>query len=215
MTAKAPHFVLFSESKAVSAPSNSGRVGSDESARYWHFVLRTDEGSVALDVQDEETDASGERLALWAVVRGLEALPEPSRVTLVTTSGWIRRGLRFGLDNWRDHQWQWERFGKMAPIKNADLWQRVDRALRYHEVDCRTIRFDQPSDDLSRPIPRSLYARQPDASPPVAAAQLMEAPRRDFALFHQAGHLLQGMLRRLFGWRGLCRTRASLVMAAH
>ena len=39
---------------------------------------------------------------LLAVVRGLEALPEPSRVTLVTTSGWIRRGLRFGLDNWRD-----------------------------------------------------------------------------------------------------------------
>jgi ribonuclease HI len=215
MTAKAPHFVLFSESKAVSPPCDAGRGGCDESARYWHFVLRTEEGSVALDVQDEEADASGERLALLAVVRGLEALPEPSRVTLVTTSGWIRRGLRFGLDSWRDHQWQWERFGKMAPIKNADLWQRVDRALRYHEVDCRTIRFDQPSDDLSRPIPRSLYARQPDVPPPVTAAQPREAPPCDFALRSQAGNLLQGILHRLFGWCGLCRTRASLVIAAH
>ena len=128
MMPKAPHFVLFSESTAVSPPQVSVGAASDESTRHWHFVLRTEEGSVALDAEDEEADASDERLALLAVVRGLEALPEPSRVTLVTTSGWIRRGLRFGLDSWRDHQWQWERFGQMTPVKNGDLWRRVSRA---------------------------------------------------------------------------------------
>ena len=85
------------------------------------------------------------------MVRGLEALDQPSKVTLVTSSGSIRRGLRFGLDLWRQNRWHWERFGKMAPIKNADLWQRIDRALEFHNIECRLVRLDPPVDDLSRP----------------------------------------------------------------
>ena len=112
-----------------------------------------------LDACDEESGASDERLALLAVVRGLEAVPEPACVTLVTAHGSIRRGLRFGLDNWRDNQWQWERFGKMTPIKNYDLWQRVDRALQFHEIDCRSLQRDLPTDDLTRPVPRSALCR--------------------------------------------------------
>ena len=161
MTAKAPHFVLFSETTSALAAADQSRVPErvarrTEVSRYWHFVLRSPDGETRLEVADAEQDASDERLALLAVVRGLEALEQPSRVTLVTTSASIRRGLRFGLDTWRENQWQWERYGRMAPIKNADLWQRVDRALRFHDVDCRTLRFDQGGDDLSQPVPRSL-----------------------------------------------------------
>ncbi len=193
MNAKAPHFVLFSESTAASPPHGSADAARlpDESARYWHFVLRTEEGSVALDVRDEEADASNERLVLLAVVRGLEALPEPSRVTLVTTSGWIRRSLRFGLDNWRDHQWQWERFGKMTPIKNADLWRRVDRALQFHEVDCRTIRFDRPSDDLSHPVPRSLFARWRGVATPSLESARPCGQRRGVFFVEEIRHFLR------------------------
>ena len=204
MKAKAPHFVLFSESTAASPPHGSTDAARvpDESARYWHFVLRTEEGSVALDVRDEEADASNERLVLLAVVRGLEALPEPSRVTLVTTSGWIRRGLRFGLDNWRDHQWQWERFGKMAPIKNADLWRRVDRALRFHEVDCRTIRFDRPSDDLSHPVPRSLFARRRGVATPSLESARQCGHRRRASFVEEIRHFLRSRGRQTSGDAG-------------
>lgn len=212
--ANAPHFVLFSESTAAPGAQDPLPTACDGSARHWHFVLRTHEGTVALDVADEEADASEERLALLAVVRGLEAIPVPSRVTLVTTSGWIRRGLRFGLDNWRDQQWQWERFGKMTPIKNADLWQRVDHALRYHEVDCRTVRVDRPSDDLTRPIPRMLDTRQDTlGSLRVPAPQPASRPSRGPSR-SALGHLVLAMLRHLFGWCGLCRTETGLVMAA-
>ena len=44
-------------------------------------------------------------------------------------------------------QWlQWELFGEMVPVKNRDLWQRVDQALRFHKVHVRTWRFDLPHD---------------------------------------------------------------------
>jgi hypothetical protein len=46
------------------------------------------------------------------------------------------------LETWRNSGWQWERFGKLAPIKNRDLWQRVDRALKFHAVECRRYRLD-------------------------------------------------------------------------
>ena len=89
-------------------------------------------------------NAQGERLELLAVVRGLEALEQPSRVTLVTPSKYVNRGLTYGLAEWRANDWQWEHFGEMVPVKNRDLWQRVDRALAYHQLECRTWRFDLP-----------------------------------------------------------------------
>jgi hypothetical protein len=137
-------------------------------------------------------------------------------VTLVTANGSIRRGLRFGLDNWRDNQWQWERFGKMTPIKNFDLWQRVDRALQFHEVDCRSMQPDQSSDDLNRPRPRSLCAGRPvrEAHLPERTATCTQMSRGR-GLCDVPGHCLMGTLRRLFGWCRLCRSNPALVIAAH
>ncbi len=86
------------------------------------------------EAADAEPDAQGERLELLAVVRGLEALEQPSRVTLVTPSKYVNRGLTYGLEEWRANDWQWEHFGEMVPVKNRDLWQRVDRALAYPPV---------------------------------------------------------------------------------
>jgi RNase H-like protein len=65
-------------------------------------------------------------------------------VTLVTPSKYVNRGLAQGLPEWRHNGWQWEHFGEMVPVKNRDLWQRVDRALDYHQVQCRSWRFDLP-----------------------------------------------------------------------
>ena len=73
----------------------------------------------------------------------MEALDQPSRVTLVTPSRYVSRGLHFGLEEWRSADWCWERDGQMVPIKNADLWQRVDRAMNIHQVDYRRWRIDR------------------------------------------------------------------------
>lgn len=143
MKVTAPHYLLFSESCRKSSQGQ------------WRFVLHSIDGSEQLEAADAEPDAQGERLELLAVVRGLEALEQPSRVTLVTPSRYVNRGLTYGLAEWRANGWQWEHFGEMVPIKNRDLWQRVDRALLYHRVECRTWRFDLPHTVAHRRAPRA------------------------------------------------------------
>lgn len=147
MSPATPHYLLFSES---SHPSSTGIDGGSRCGQ-WRFVLESLNGTTKLEVSDEEDDMPDDRLELLAVVRGLEALPEPARVTLVTTSRYVSRGLRFGLAEWRENGWQWESFGQMSPIKNADLWQRLDRALRIHDVRYRTWRFDRAHGGPARP----------------------------------------------------------------
>lgn len=134
MTASIPHYHLFSES--IDDPGNSR----------WRFVLRSTDGIDQFEADEAEPGFHGERLELLAVVRGLEALGQPSHVTLVTSSSYLREGIRHGLPEWRRNGWCWEFYGQMVPVKNADLWRRVDQAMNYHTVECRSRnwRFDPP-----------------------------------------------------------------------
>lgn len=144
MTVPAPHFLLFSEASEVPAS------GAD--AGRWRFVLEALDGSASLEAADDEVETSAERLELLAIVRGLEALDQPSHVTLIPRNRQISRGLRFGLEQWRENDWQWERFGEMTPVKNNDLWKRIDQTLQFHKVDCRAWKLEA-SDDLSEFTP--------------------------------------------------------------
>ena len=135
MSVRPPHFVLYSEASS----SRDTRGGEPDG---WRFKLAPVGAGHELTASDVEPDLRGERLELFALVRGLEALDQPSHVTLVTSSRYVRMGLAHGIDEWRNNGWRWERFGQMTPVKNSDLWQRIDRALRFHRVECRTWRVD-------------------------------------------------------------------------
>ncbi len=124
MQASTPHYLLFSEGSA-----------HDEQPS-WKFVLQAVGSEEHFSAADTEAETRSSRLELLAVVRGLEALAQPSRVTLLTRSRYVRRGIRRELNHWRERRWQWERFGNVVPIRDSDLWQRVDRALQYHQVEC-------------------------------------------------------------------------------
>jgi ribonuclease HI len=130
MNIPAPHFLLFSEAQG------KNRQGQ------WRFVLQAADGSATFEVADSEPGTTGERLELLAVVRGLEALDQPSQVTLFTPSKYVNRGIAYGIDDWRTNDWTWERFGEFVPVKNCDLWQRVDHALAFHRIEFRGWRFD-------------------------------------------------------------------------
>jgi ribonuclease HI len=100
-------------------------------------VLQNVESQRRFAATDSEPCDCGERLELLAVVRGLEALDGPARVTLVTRSRYVSRGIKKGLADWRANNWKWERFGRIVPVRDHDLWQRVDRALQFHEIVCQ------------------------------------------------------------------------------
>ena len=148
MMPNSPHFLLFSEASQ-----------DESSATQWRFVLQNVCSKRKFSAKDSEPSAVGrERLELLAVVRGLEALEGPSRVTLVTRSRYVSRGIKQGLREWRENDWKWERFGRIVPVRDHDLWQRIDRALQFHEIDCQAWIFDQVGSD-------SELAAQPVALP--------------------------------------------------
>ncbi|MEN6452134.1 MAG: RNase H family protein [Thermoguttaceae bacterium] len=132
MELQTPHYLLLSET------SRTVGVGR------WRFVLRPVEGSAAaaIEATDIEPDVWGERLDLLTVVRALETLDQPSRVTLVGCSRYVEQGIMYGLNDWKENGWCWEWFGQMTPVRDADLWQRMDRALAFHRVECRQRRID-------------------------------------------------------------------------
>lgn len=165
MSVRIPHYLLFS-----AAAAERRRAGTDvgehgPASGNWEFVLESFDGTSRMTVTEEEQDVTGQRLELLAVVRGLEALDQPSRVTLMTTSAYVLRGMRFGLPQWRDNGWQWESYGRMAPVRNADLWQRLDRALQIHQVRCRSWRVDPPAGEAA--------SRQP-----AVVSQPLSVPQR-------------------------------------
>ena len=142
----------------------------------WHFVLESLDdsldGATRLDVSDTETEIDGERLELLALVRGLEAIWQPSRLTVVCPSHFVRRGLEHGLSDWKRQGWCWESFGQLVSIKHADLWQRVDAALRFHELDVARHQLPAnglPSNEIQRPA-RPFQSR-PFQSRPVQSDQ--------------------------------------------
>lgn len=182
MNTPKPHFLLFSESR-TSADDAAANVSQ------WRFRLESVDGKAKLEAADDEPELNSSRLELLAVVRGLEALDQPSRVTLVTSSQYVSRGLRFGLDAWRENDWRWEKFGEMTPVNDRDLWERVDRALQYHRVECRTWRIDSAHHHRESAGPRVIHFPQaedrpqperqsaPDGQPPGKRRLMGEAVR--------------------------------------
>lgn len=160
MSVPAPHFLLYSH---VERQSPQG---------HWKFVLEAADGTAKFEASDCEPEIRGERLELLAVVRALEALDQPSRVTLFTESRYVRRGISYGLDQWRRAGWTWECFGQMVPIKNRDLWQRVDRALKYHRLESRRLRVDAGH------LPSAALHTHPEAPKPVATTVQRQRSRR-------------------------------------
>ncbi len=187
MNIPAPHFLLFSEAR-----------GKDRQGQ-WRFVLQAADGSATLEAADIEPEIGGERLELLAVVRGLEALDQPSHVTLFTPSRYVNRGIAYGLEEWRRNDWTWESYGEMVPVKNRDLWQRLDRALGFHRIEFRGYRIDGPhlGDFAAGAALAEASApeatRPPDAAPPVSSRWRKKA-----------GMLQQKMKDRLEGWKLSC-----------
>ncbi|QDT11358.1 ribonuclease HI [Stieleria marina] len=101
---------------------------------FWRFALETADGQPVLDAEDQETGDLN-RLTLLAAVRGLEAIEGASSVTLLSNNRYLIRSLSDSLPRWRQNGFIWEHFGRRIDVQHADLWRRVDRALKIHRVE--------------------------------------------------------------------------------
>lgn len=71
------------------------------------------------------------RMELLAAIHALEALKRPSRITLVTDSAYVKNGITAWMPAWKAKGWQ---TSARKPVKNVDLWQRLDMARSEHDV---------------------------------------------------------------------------------
>jgi ribonuclease HI len=76
-------------------------------------------------------------MELMAAISALEALKKPCRVDLHTDSQYLRDGVMSYLARWKQNGW---RTADKKPVKNIDLWQRLDAAMRQHQIRWHWLR---------------------------------------------------------------------------
>jgi len=79
-----------------------------------------------------EAMTTNNRMELMAAIQGLESLTRPCRIRLTTDSKYVQQGIQEWLANWKRRGWK---TAARKPVKNVDLWQRLDKATEGHEIE--------------------------------------------------------------------------------
>ena len=84
-----------------------------------------------------EASTTNNRMELMAAISALEALREPCSVTISTDSVYVKDGITKWIVNWKRNGW---RTAAKKPVKNQDLWLRLDEAIQRHDVTWRWVK---------------------------------------------------------------------------
>lgn len=95
----------------------------------WGAVLRWGEHEKELSGGEAET--TNNRMELMAAIASLEALKKPVAITITTDSTYVKDGITKWIHGWKRNGWK---TAAKKPVKNADLWQRLEAAAAQHEV---------------------------------------------------------------------------------
>ena len=95
----------------------------------WGAVLRYN--GTDKELRGGEPATTNNRMELMAAIRALEALKRPMPVTLTTDSQYVKNGMTQWLAGWKARGWK---TADKKPVKNVDLWQRLEAALAPHDV---------------------------------------------------------------------------------
>ncbi len=78
-----------------------------------------------------QEDTTNNQMELLAAISALEVLDRPSKIKIITDSSYVKNGVTQWLENWKNNKWK---TASKKPVKNADLWRRLDQARLRHEV---------------------------------------------------------------------------------
>ena len=119
------------------------------------LMLARDGGAVVKErtLQGGEQMTTNNRMELMAAISALEALTKPVEITIVTDSAYVKNGVTEWIHSWKRNGW---RTAGKDPVKNAELWQRLDAAQARHKVTWRWIKGhaghaeNERADELAR-----------------------------------------------------------------
>ncbi len=143
MTAKArkPHVVIYTDGACSGNPGPGG----------WGAILMS--GRHRKEMNGGEADTTNNRMELFAAIAALEQLRGPSRVDLHTDSAYLRNGITQWIHGWKRNGW---RTADRKPVKNAELWQRLEVATHRHQINWHWVKGhaghpeNERADELAR-----------------------------------------------------------------
>ena len=101
----------------------------------WGAVLRY--GSAEKELCGGEAGTTNNRMEMMAAIVALETLTRPSQIDLHTDSTYLRDGITRWIHGWKRNGWK---TAAKKPVKNVDLWQRLEKALERHEVSWHWVK---------------------------------------------------------------------------
>jgi ribonuclease HI len=101
----------------------------------WGALLRF--GGIEKELFGGEAHTTNNRMEMMAVIQALEALKRPVPIRVVTDSQYLRQGITQWMARWKRNGWQTT---AKQPVKNQDLWERLDRALASHQVEWQWVK---------------------------------------------------------------------------
>ena len=114
-----PHILVFTDGGCSPNPGTGG----------WAAILIS--GAHKKEIKGGEAHSTNNRMELMAAISALEALKKPSTVDLHTDSQYVHRGISEYIHNWKRNGWKTV---AKTPVKNDDLWRRLDAAVMRHHV---------------------------------------------------------------------------------
>ncbi len=125
MTADSPLVELFTDGACSGNPGPGG----------WGAILRCK--GVEKELSGGESLTTNNRMEMMAAIEGLSALTRPSTVKVFTDSQYVQKGMTEWLSGWKKRGWT---TAEKKPVKNADLWQRLEQAAARHAVTWHWVR---------------------------------------------------------------------------
>jgi len=123
--ASMPEVEIFTDGACSGNPGPGG----------WAAIMRY--GDTEREITGGETMTTNNRMEMTAAIEALVALKRPCRVRLYTDSTYVRDGIMRWLPQWKARGW---RTADKKPVKNTDLWQRLDAVAGPHEIEWIWVR---------------------------------------------------------------------------
>lgn len=101
----------------------------------WGALLRC--GDKEKMIYGGEAATTNNRMEITAAIEALSALKQPCKVILTTDSEYVRQGITSWVENWKKRGWK---TANKKPVKNVDLWQRLEQEAARHQVEWRWVK---------------------------------------------------------------------------
>ena len=112
------------------------------------------------EISEGFTLTTNNRMELLATIEALKLLTKPCQVELTTDSQYVKNGINQWIHNWRRNGW---RTKDKKPVKNADLWKRLDEAVKKHKVNWHWVKghSGHPENERCDELARSAAEAKP------------------------------------------------------